>query len=804
MTVFSRRAAGSAVAGLLGAATLVVVPALLVPAPARAQAPAAAPAQDTRQRFDIAAGDLDRVLNRFAVAAGLELSIDAGLTAGKASPGLRGRYSAREGLAELLAGTGLYADFQGPRTVTVRASRTRRLAPVSVRGSGLAADPGRTEDSGAYAAEVVTIGKSARSLRETPQSVSVVTRQQLDEQNAHTLAEAMRYATGITVSGYGTGTDNVSSRGYDFNSYQIDGMPVGAGQGTWSTSFFDMALYDRVEIWRGPTGLLDGAGDPGGTLNFVRKRARRQFQASGALSAGSWDAYRGELDVTGPLSEGGRLRGRAVAVYDDRQSFTDYVYSKKKVIYGTQAYDHTDRTTLTAGAAHQSGDFRPFYGVSIYPDGELAHLSRSTFVGADWGYKDDSITSVFAELAHALDNGGRATVSARRLRRRADSKHLGWGATPIDPNTGLVGMLPIAIETEEVDTAVDAHLNLPFAAFGGPHELLVGANWRRNRRDVGYNAASYGQGIVYQDIFNPDVHVPEPDLAVQSTTEATTEQSALYGQVRLRPLENTTVLLGGQLAWWNTEDRLNDQAEQSRPREFVPYAGVVQDLTRRLSAYASYSTIFAPQTTRDSNDDILEPREGRQYEIGLKAEGLTRRITAQAALFRIEDRNRSMTDPAAPPGTGYAIAAGEVVSEGGELEISGELLPRWNLKAGYTYTDTEFKEGGEGVFNSQVPRHAFNLWTRYRFAPGPLDGLSVGGGVRSQSQIWYETQGIRATQEHYTVTTLQAGYRYAPGSEVTLTVDNVFDEYYYATIGGTRQTYFGAPRSVTLSLRHAF
>ncbi len=493
----------------------------------------------------------------------------------------------------------------------------------------------------------------------------MITRQQLDEQNAHTLAEAMRYATGITVAGYGTGTDNVSSRGYDFNSYQIDGMPVGAGQGTWTTSFFDMALYDRVEIWRGPTGLLDGAGDPGGTLNFVRKRARRQFQASGALSAGSWDAYRGELDVTGPLSEGGRLRGRAVAVYDDSQSFTDYVYSEKKVVYGTLAYDLTDRTTLTAGAAHQSGDFRPFYGVSILPDGELAHLSRSTFVGADWGYKDDATTSVFAELAHALENGGRATVSARRLRRRADSKHLGWGATPIDPNTGQVGMLPIAIETEEVDTAVDAHLNLPFAAFGGQHELLVGANWRRNRRDVGYNAASYGQGIVYQDIFNPDVHVPEPDLAVQSTTEATTEQSALYGQVRLRPLENTTVLLGGQLAWWNTEDRLNDQAEQSRPREFVPYAGVVQDLTRRLSAYASYSTIFAPQTSRDRNDDILEPREGRQYEIGLKAEGLTRRITAQAALFRIEDRNRSMTDPAAPPGAGYAIAAGEVVSEGG-------------------------------------------------------------------------------------------------------------------------------------------
>ncbi|QJX02790.1 hypothetical protein HML84_16600 [Alcanivorax sp. IO_7] len=162
MTVFLRRAAGSAVAVLLGATTLAVVPALLMSAPARAQAPAEAPAHTARQRFDIAAGDLDRVLNRFAVAAGLELSIDAGLTAGKTSPACAAA-TAPEGLAELLAGTGLYADFQGPRTVTVRASQARRLAPVSVRGTGLAADPGRTEDSGAYAAEVVTIGKSARS-----------------------------------------------------------------------------------------------------------------------------------------------------------------------------------------------------------------------------------------------------------------------------------------------------------------------------------------------------------------------------------------------------------------------------------------------------------------------------------------------------------------------------------------------------------------------------------------------------------------------------------------------------------------
>ncbi len=800
MTVFHHPGRAT-LAVALCAATLAAVPALIVSSPARAQSSAA---DSGRVRFDIAAGDLDRVLNRFAVAAGLELSINAGLTAGKTSDGLRGRFTPREGLDQLLAGTGLRADFQGARSVTVVADQGRRLAPISVRGASVATDPGRTEGSGAYTADVVTIGKGAQSLRETPQSVSVITRQQLDEQNAHTLSEAMRYATGITVASYGTGTENVSSRGYDFNSYQIDGMPVGAGKGTWSTSFFDMALYDRVEIWRGPAGLLEGAGDPGGTLNFVRKRARRQFQASGALSAGSWDAYRGELDVTGPLSADGALRGRAVAVYDDRQSFTDYVYSEKKVVYGTLAYDLGATTTLTVGAAHQSGDYRPFYGVSVYPNGELAHLPRSTFVGADWGRKDDGMTSYFAELAHALDGGGSATLSARRLHRRADSKHLGWGATPIDPNTGRVGMLPIAIETDEVDTALDAHLNLPFAAFGGQHQVLVGTNWRRSRRDVGYNASTYGQGMEFQNIYDPNVHVPEPDLPVESTEESTTEQASLYGQVRLRPRADTTVLLGGQVAWWNTRDRTDDQAEQSRPREVVPYAGVIHDLSRRLSVYGSYSTIFSPQTAQDRSGGILEPREGRQYEIGLKAEGLQRRVNAHAALFRIEDRNRAMTDPAAPPGAGYAVASGEVVSQGGEMEISGEILPRWNLKAGYTYTDTEFKDGGEGIFNSEVPRHAFTFWTRYRFAPGPLDGFSVGGGVRAQSQIWYETQGVRSTQANHTVSTLQAGYQYAPGSNVTLTLDNVFDEYYYSSLGGTRQTYFGAPRSVTLSLRHAF
>ncbi|WP_133490084.1 MULTISPECIES: TonB-dependent siderophore receptor [Alcanivorax] len=782
-------------------AALSIAPLLSVPAQAQN-----GPAQESSAlRFDIAGGALDGVLNRFAIAAGLVLSADAGLTAGKTSAGLRGVYTPREGLRRLLSGTGLSADFDGERNVTiVTEPQARRLAPVSVRGGVAAVDAGRSEGTGAYTTEAITIGRTAQSLRETPQSVSVVTRQQLDEQNAHTVSEAMRYATGVTVRHYGTGTDNISARGYDFSNYQVDGMPVSAGKGSWSSSFFDLALYDRVEIWRGPSGLLDGAGDPGGTVNFVRKRAQRQFQAKGSLSAGSWDAYRGELDVTGPLNADGSLRGRAVAVHDDRQSFTDYVSSRKKVVFGTVSQDLGDATTLTLGGAHQSGDHRPFYGVSVYPDGTLAHLPRSTFVGADWNQKDEGMTSYFAELAHTLKGGGQATVSARRSHRRSDSKHLGWGATPIDPDTGEVLMLPIAIETEEVDTGLDARLNLPFSAFGGQHEALLGVSWQRNRTDNGYSSDSYGQGGVNQDIFDPDVHVPEPDLVVRNNRETKTDQSAFYGQVRLRPWQRTTVLLGGRLAWWKTSDRVRPGAAQSLPREFVPYAGVLYDLIPRVSVYGSYSTIFAPQTSQGRDGDLLEPREGRQYEIGLKGESFERRLNAHVALFRIEDRNRSMTDPAAPPGAGFAIASGEVVSQGGEIEISGEILPRWNLKAGYTYTETEFKEGGEGVFSSQTPRHAFTLWTRYRFAPGALNSLSVGGGVRAQSKIWYETSGIRSTQEHYTVATLQAGYEYAPGSEVTLTIDNLFDEYYYASLGGTRQTYFGEPRSVTLTVRHAF
>src|SRR5690606_35081193 len=236
--------------------------------------------------LSIPAQPLGSALNELARQAGLQLMVRPENVQGRTSPALKGRYTIDQALERMLAGTGLAADRHGSDVVIqpTAPGAAAMLAPVRVQGHGGL----ETDGTSAYTSSQVTIGKGEQSVRDTPQSVSVVTRQRLDDQNLNTLGDAMRYTTGMKTTSYGTSLFNIGARGYDLDNYQMDGMPVSAGSGSWSATFLDLAMFDRVEVWRGPAGLIQGAGDPGGTVNLARKRALSEFALQGTLSAGSW------------------------------------------------------------------------------------------------------------------------------------------------------------------------------------------------------------------------------------------------------------------------------------------------------------------------------------------------------------------------------------------------------------------------------------------------------------------------------------------------------------------------------------
>ncbi len=230
---------------------------------------------------------------------------------------------------------------------------------------------------------VTTLGKVPLKPRELPQSASVIDHERLEQQNLFSLDEAMQQATGVTVQPFQLLTTAYYVRGFKVDSFELDGVPTLLGNTASSPQ--DMAIYERVEILRGSNGLLHGTGNPAATVNLVRKRPQREFAASTTLSAGRWDRYRAEVDVGGPLSASGNVRGRAVAAYEDRDYFYDVADQGTRLLYGVTEFDLSPDTLLTVGAQYQHIDsITNMAGVPMAKDGSNLGLSRDTYLDVDW------------------------------------------------------------------------------------------------------------------------------------------------------------------------------------------------------------------------------------------------------------------------------------------------------------------------------------------------------------------------------------------------------------------------------------
>ena len=757
----------------------------------------------------IAAQPLGQALNELARQAHLQLLFAPELVAGKTAPAVSGTLSVADSLERLLAGSGLAASIDGNSVIIRPASaatgKVATLAEITVSARQEATLDSELTKS--YAAQAVSIGKGRQSLREIPQSVSVLTRQQLNDQNLLSLDDAMRGVTGITVEASSTGGNhgNFYSRGYALDTVQVDGVMTPASTGSDLSAGFGLAIYDRVEVLRGPAGLFQGAGDPGGTINLVRKRARDTFAASGVLSAGSWDRYYAEADMTGPLSADGKVRGRLVAAYEHRRSFVDHVYAEKPLLYGTVAIDLAPGTVLTGGITWQEYKGRPAFGLPAHEDGRLLDVPRSTYLDPAWNHITEKVTEYFAELDHKLDNGGQFKVTALYREQDEPSRNFGWSDCSADPVTGDSCLISWNYRSHWKTQGLDAYLATPFQAFGRSHDLIVGADYRQVHKNFQYG----GGDNAPINIFHPDNNIAQPSYTFSNGNDNRSKQFGLYARTRLQATERLAVNLGGRLTHWdnrtvNRNAYFNQFTDVSNKinAKLTPYAGLVYELDKQLSAYGSYTRIFSPQSTTDAAGQTLKPRTGQQFELGLKAELFDKNVNAHAALFRMEDENRVMPDPANPL---FSIGAGKMRSQGVEAELSGSPLPGWNITSGYSYTSTRTLEGSDDqkaqLYTFIAPRHNFNLWTSYRLA-GALDNISVGGGLRSVSSMYRLNGPVKFEQGPVTTVGLQAGYRISPKLELSLTVNNLFDKKYYARVWAAYgSNFYGEPRNAMLTLR---
>ncbi|QGZ65071.1 TonB-dependent siderophore receptor [Paraburkholderia acidisoli] len=777
---------------------------------ARAQAANQAPsASEATHRFDIAAGSLTVALNRVAQTAGVYLSGTGDLTEGKSSTGLHGRYTVSGAFSTLLAGSGLEA-VPGPngqymlRAAPAGAAADAMLPAIAVRASnGLDAT---TEGSGSYAAKASTVaGRVAQSIKETPASVSVLTRERMNDQNMTTLQEALRYVTGVESIDYGDGTAYFRARGNQLG-VEFDGTPIASG--LQYKPQFDLAMYDRVEVLRGPAGVMSGMEQPGGTVNLVRKRPQDQFHVSTETQIGTFGSVRQMVDVTGPLNKEGTVRGRAVIVGGDGLQSVDATRKKEFMAYGALDFDLTPRTTLSLSGTYEVMPLSGVdYGASGVYNSTLTGLvgrvpsSWSQNFTPSWSSAFTSVQEANADLTHRFENGWQSETTLFYRHQLLKSYYAYSGPGALANGYSYFGDQRQRASFDWF--GADTHVSGPIQAFGRTHTFTIGANYSlmTDSEYYGYQRVT-GPGIGGTwNLFDPNV-VPEVPVAYTSGVNDRLEQYGLYAQARIRIADPLTLVLGAREAFlqertqsliptvddWQTEAQVNHR--------FLPSAGIVWDIVPSMTAYASYSRFLAAQTQTTYTGSMLPPRSGEQYEVGVKNSFFGDRLSTTVALFRIDDNNRAISDPV--HANGY-IPGGAARDQGVEFEIAGKPTANWNVYAGYTYLNVRYDDDTANLTDGTDPRHLFKLWTDYKFSQGMLRNVSIGGGMLAQSQI---TRGV--VQGGYAIFNAQVGYRFNKHVEATLQLNNLFNRGYYLRPPGRFYSVMGDRRNAMLTVRSDF
>ena len=693
-------------------------------------------------------------------------------------------------------------------------------APASVKITGQAARR-ETEATGSYTVDAASTATPLDlSPRETPQSISIITKQRMEDQNMRSLTDVVANTNGLAVHQYETSRAQFVSRGFDVNTVMIDGTPTTWEQ-PWSSGeiFTSLALFDRVEIVRGATGLVSGAGDPGAAINMVRKRAwSREFTATGELEVGSWNAYRAYADVQTPLNDAKTVRLRVLGEYWDRDSYVDLLSNTTKTIFGTLEADLTPNMLLTLGASRQVNDAKSsmWGGLPVwYADGGLTDWPVSKTTSADWVSWDTTYDNYFARLDYRFDNNWKVSGYFTQGNREADSYLLYTYGAP-DRNTGLgLFLWPASylVKTEQRDFSLTA--SGPFELAGRKHEAAFG--YVNSRQDISQDSRPVVGGIAPGDPA-PDFNtwtgnIPQPSWGSPAFYgSGVTKQEAVYAVARFSLMDPLKLIIGGRLTNYDRtgNDIFSSPFTLNHDHEFTPYAGVTYDFAEDYTAYASYTTIFQPQNARDIRGNLLPAITGKASEVGVKAEYFGGRLNTSAALFQIVQDNLAEATGQFIPGTNppeMAYVAGKgATSKGFELEVSGELMPGWNISAGYSQFKLTNADGQD--VNTIYPRKLLKLFTAYRFR-GEASGLTIGGGVNWESDTYtiaVNPLGVpdRIEQGAFALVNLMARYQFTPQLSAQLNVGNVFDKKYFRMFDAYSQITYGEPRSATLSMRYTF
>ncbi|OTG85263.1 TonB-dependent siderophore receptor [Acinetobacter sp. ANC 4558] len=688
----------------------------------------------------------------------------------------------------------------------------------------------KTEGTGSYKAnKSKSASKLNLSLRETPQSVSVITQQQIEERNLITIDDILAATPGVTVTKQDSERSSYYARGFSITNRQIDGMPVGDNSPR-ADSFF----FDRIEVIKGASGLLGSTGNPSATINMIRKRPNKEFTGNVSSSYGSWDNTRVTADVSIPLTESGSVRSRVMAAYTDKESYMDFYKLKSTAAMGIIEADLTENTTAAFGFQFQDNEPNgSTWGTVPYfnADGSRANLPRNFSLTTNWSSIKHRDKTFFADIQHNFNNEW--LVKAAVGHSTSNNNWLvAYGASGFpDPVTGKgLGLwTQVSPYSESKKMHLDLYATGPFQVLGRKHELILGYS--------GYKSETTSQKVksfIDYPSQIPDYrdwtgNLPKPTYEKTGAgSKTTTELFGYYSTVRFDLADPLKLILGGR---YNLYDYKNEtwtantgKVLSDKPRHFkrfVPYAGLVYDINSHYSAYVSYTDMFTPSGKKDRTGSYLDPEVGSNTELGIKAEFLDATLLTTAALFWSSVKDLAIPDKeyndAIPVGENIEmayLASGKGLKVNGfEIEAIGKLQNNWNISAGYTYVNSVSSAISKST--TTIPQNQIKLFTSYTLPESLWNGankLTIGGGVNWQSEVSQNWGGAPKNaynngiivQKAYYLASAFANYKFSEELSASINVNNLFDKKYYLNVGFYNGVYWGEPRNVTVSLRAKF
>lgn len=650
------------------------------------------------------------------------------------------------------------------------------------------------------------------SLRETPQSITVVDRDRIQDFALTNVNDLLTQTVGINVERVETDRTYYNSRGFDITNFQVDGIGLPL---LWGIQFGDLdtALFERVEAIRGANAIMTGVGNPSATINYVRKRPTRELQANATALVGSWGQKRVEADISGPLTRSGNVSARLIFAHEDRDSYLDYNQVTRNVFGALLAWELTPGLTATVGYSRQENDADGvLWGALplLYSNGQRIPYPVSASTSADWTYWNVTDQSAFGELAYALGGGWqvKGVVTYKRFVEHAKLLY-GYGYPDADTGLGVGGMSGIYPSFYNQYLG-DFYASGPFKLFGREHQLAFGVSTARSEGQEYENFSeeypSYPDVRLWGTEQIAEPSYPGEYLAADYTDRLT----RVYGAAHLNLTDQLKAVVGASAMWLKSTGYSYGQDQGRKASRVSPYLGAVYDITPNISVYASYTDIFLPQLEVDVTNRKLDPAQGSSIEGGIKSQWLDGRLYVTASLFRAKQKNlASAVGTFGEDGPGRAgdtyYEGVDTTSRGFEIEVAGNLTDNWTVSGGYTGLEIE-DEAGEPT-RIFLPTKSFKFATTYTLPD--LNDLKLGAQLRWQNAIHYLDSDVQAymlvdgdvlvTQKAYAVLDLMASVRLVDHLRASVNVRNVTDKKYLGSLMWG-QAYYAAPRSAMFSL----